>query len=91
AAVAGNTGKMVALVRGDTEKYSCETLLTDLDEVANGVKHFPESWIGEDKISVNYQFNKYIMPLIQGEVQVPYENGMPAFAHLAKVKAQPQA
>ena len=91
AAVEGNSGKMVALVRGDTDKYSCETVLTDLDQVANGVKHFPEAWIGEDKISINYQFNKYILPLMQGEVQVPYENGMPAFVRLAKVKAEPQA
>ena len=32
-----------------------------------------------------------ILPLMQGEVQVPYENGMPAFVRLAKVKAEPQA
>ena len=88
AAVAGESGKMVALVRGDTEKYSCETALVDLSSVANGVKHFPENWIGEDKISVNYQFNKYILPLIQGEVQVPFENGLPAYVYLAKVKVE---
>ena len=91
AAVDGESGVMVTLVRGDTEKYTCETVLTELDKVANGVKHFPENWIGEDKISINYQFNKYILPLIQGEVQVPYENGMPAFVRLAKVKAEPEA
>ena len=88
AAVSGVSGKMVALVRGDTEKYSCETTLADLGEVANGVKHFPENWIAEDKISISYQFNKYILPLIQGEVQVPFENGMPSFARLAKVKIE---
>ena len=84
AAVEGNSGVMVALVRGDTEKYSCETTLVDLASVANGVKHFPENWIGEDKISINYQFNKYILPLLQGEVAVPYENGMPAYVRLEK-------
>ena len=89
-AVDGHSGVMVTLVRGDTEKYTCETVLTELDKVANVVKHFPENWIGEDKISINYQFNKYILPLLQGEVQVPYENGMPAYVRLAKVKAFPQ-
>lgn len=91
AAVDGESGVMVTLVRGDTEKYSCETVLTELDRVANGVKHFPENWIGEDKISISYQFNKYMLPLMQGEVQVPFENGMPAFVRLAKVKAEPHS
>ena len=90
AAVEGNDGMMVALVRGDTEKYSCETVLVPLGEVANGVKHFPENWIAEDKISISYQFNKYILPLIQGEVCVPFENGMPAYVRLAKEPVQQQ-
>lgn len=90
AAIEGHSGKMVALVRGDTDKYTCETTLVDINDVANGVKHFPENWIGEDKISITYQFNKYILPLLQGEVQVPYENGMPAYVRLAQVKVAPQ-
>ena len=90
AAVEGQSGKMVALVRADSEKYACETLLVPLSEVANGVKHFPEAWIAEDKISISYQFNKYVMPLIQGEVQVPYENGLPAYVRLSKVKVPQQ-
>ena len=84
AAVNGETGKMVAIVRGDSDKYKAETVLVDLSEVANGVKHFPESWINEDKISISQQFNKYVLPLIQGEVKVPYENGLPAYVRLAK-------
>lgn len=84
AAVNGETGKMVAIVRGDSDKYKAETVLVDLSEVANGVKHFPENWINEDKISISQQFNKYLLPLIQGEVKVPYENGLPAYVRLAK-------
>lgn len=88
AAVGGASAMMVALVRGDTDKYTCETALVPLSEVANGVKHFPENWIAEDKISISYQFNKYILPLIQGEVEVPFENGMPSYVRLAKVKVE---
>lgn len=54
------------------------------------MKHFPETWIAEDKISISYQFNKYVMPLVQGEVQVPYENGLPAYVRLAKSKVPQQ-
>ncbi len=90
AAIAGETDKMVTLLRGDGEPYRCETGLTDLSEVANGVKKFPESWINEDGISMNFNFYKYALPLIQGEVQVPYENGVPSLAKLKMVKVTRQ-
>ncbi len=89
AAIDGQSGKMVAMVRTDSDKYGVETTLVDLEEIANGVKHFPENWIAEDRISISYQFNKYILPLIQGEVVVPYENGLPTFARLSKNKIAP--
>jgi 6-phosphofructokinase 1 len=86
AAIAGETDKMVTLLRGDGETYTCETGLASLSEIANGVKKLPESWINEDGVSMNYNFYKYALPLIQGEVQVPYENGVPTFAKLKMVR-----
>jgi len=86
AAIAGETDKMVTLLRGDGESYKFETGLAPLSEVANGVKKFPESWINEDGASMNFNFYKYALPLIQGEVEVPYENGVPALAELGMVK-----
>ena len=85
AAVAGETDKCVILVRGDTDQYSCETALVPLSEIANGVKALPKEWINEDGVSMNFQFARYALPLIQGEVQVPFENGLPAFVRLDKV------
>ena len=61
-----------------------------LSDVANVEKKFPELWLGEDKMSISYKFNKYILPLIQGEVQVPYENGLPNFVKLSKVMVEPK-
>jgi len=86
AAIAGETDKMVTLVRGDGETYTCETGLTPLAEIANGVKKLPESWINEDGVSMNFNFYKYALPLIQGEVKVPFENGVPVLAKLKMVK-----
>ncbi len=85
AAVNGETDKCVILVRGDTDQYSCETALVPLSEIANGVKHLPKEWINEDGVSMNFQFARYALPLIQGEVAVPFENGLPAFVRLEKV------
>lgn len=85
AALNGVTDKMVTLLRGDTDLYTCETGLVDLNEVANGVKHLPTDWINADGISLNHKFVKYALPLIQGEVVVPRENGVPAFVRLAGI------
>jgi 6-phosphofructokinase 1 len=84
AAVAGESGKMVILVRGDSDHYTCETGLTNLADVLTGPKPFPPTWINDDGLSLNFQFTKYAMPLIQGEVKVPFENGVPKFVSLAR-------
>jgi 6-phosphofructokinase 1 len=80
----GITDKMITLMRGETDHYTCETGLADLQEVANGVKHLPRNWIAEDGVSMTYQFVKYALPLIQGEVEVPRDNGLPNYVQLAK-------
>ncbi len=84
AAIAGETGKMVTLVRGDSDAYSCETGLTSLTELAGAVKKLPRAWINEDGVSLNFQFFRYALPLIQGEVTVPFDNGIPAYIRLGK-------
>ncbi len=86
AAIDGQTDKMVTLVRGDTDHYSVETGLAPLSDIANGVKKLPREWINEDGTSMNFQFLRYAQPLIQGEAQLPYENGVPVFARLDKVR-----
>ena len=86
AAIAGENDKLVTLVRGDTDTYTCETGLVALSEVANNVKKLPREWINEDGVSMNFQFIRYAQPLIQGEVSVPHENGVPVFARLDKVR-----
>jgi len=90
AAVSGETDQMVTLVRGDGDHYTCETGLAPLSEIANGVKPLPREWIHEDGVSMNYQFFRYALPLIQGEVAVPYENGLPVMAHLEMHRVRKQ-
>ena len=84
AAVNGESDKMVTLVRGDGDHYTCETGLTSLAELAGNVKKLPREWINEDGVSLNFQFYRYATPLIQGEVVVPFDNGVPSFVRLAK-------
>jgi 6-phosphofructokinase 1 len=86
AAVNGETNKLITLVRGDTDVYTCETGLAPLADVANNVKKLPREWINEDGVSMNFQFIRYAQPLIQGEVVVPHDSGVPVFARLDKVR-----
>ena len=86
AAIAGETDKMVTLLRGDKEAYSCETGLAPLSEVANSIKKLPREWINEDGTSMNFQFLRYAQPLIQGEIVLPHDGGVPVFARLEKVR-----
>jgi len=90
AAVDGQTDKMVTLLRGEGDNYTCETGLAPLADIANGVKKLPADWINEDGVSMNFQFIRYAQPLIQDEVEVPYENGLPVFARLNKVRVAKQ-
>jgi 6-phosphofructokinase 1 len=86
AAIAGETDKMVTLVRGETEHYTVETGLAPLGEIANGTKKLPREWINEDLVSMNFQFLRYAQPLIQGEVTLPYDTGVATYARLDKVR-----
>ncbi len=88
AAVAGESGKMVILNRTGKDQYAVETLLAPLADIANGVKAFPEKWIGEDKMSIHPDFARYAQPLIQGELQLPYEQGLPRYAQLSAIRVQ---
>ena len=78
----GITGKMLMLVRGENDNYTCETSFCDIAEAVATPKTIPANWINEDKTSLSVQFNKYASPLIQGEVQLPTENGLPVMAQL---------
>ena len=88
AAVEGETDKMVTLIRGDGDHYTVETGLAPLSDISNGVKKLPREWINEDGVSMNFQFVRYAQPLIQGEVALPFDNGLPAFAHLEKRRVE---
>jgi 6-phosphofructokinase 1 len=88
-AVSGTTGKMVAFQREYIDgKYNCKLVLLPLDSVANYEKKVPLEWINESGNGLNRQFIDYLLPLIQGEPELPLENSMPRYARLKKVLAK---
>ena len=88
-AVAGETGKMVAFKRAEgVDGYKCEYVLVPLTSVANYEKKVPVEWINARGNDVSDEFIKYALPLIQGEIQMKKEHGLPRFVHLKKVVAK---
>ena len=88
-AVAGITDKMVAFERIiDNDRYVCKTKLLPLSEVANTEKKVPREWINAEGNNVTQPFIDYVLPLIQGEPQLPKYDSLPRFAKLKKVIAE---
>ena len=85
-AVAGETGKMVAFKREIVDgEYRCKMELIPLTDVANYEKKVPLDWINATDNFVTMDFIEYVMPLIQGEPEIPRERSMPRYAKLKKV------
>ena len=84
-ALAGESGKMVGFRCERGNGYVCHYELFDLEKVANFEKKVPLEWITSDNAYVTQDFVDYCTPLIEGEPQLRYENGLPRFAKLKQV------
>lgn len=77
-ALKGETGKMIAFNR--TEDYRIDYVTEDVNLICNQEKTVPLEWIINDGSDIGEEFIRYAAPLIQGDVSVPSENGLPKFA-----------
>lgn len=75
----GDSGSMVAIKRDNTEVYSSSVFTVDTKDVANHIKYVPYDWINEEGNNVNEKAYEYILPLIQGNVDLFYDNSIPKF------------
>lgn len=77
-AISGESGKMIAFRRVKKSKeYQVKFFAEDVKEIANKIKKVPASYINEAKNGVTKECVDYILPLIQGEAKVFYEDGIP--------------
>ena len=81
AALNGASGKMVSFERLDGDDYQIDYVLKDVNVICNQEKCVPATWITADGSDVTEDFIRYARPLIQGEVTVPTEDGVPKFAY----------
>ncbi len=79
-ALAGVTGKMVSLRRTSDDPYACETGLSNLSEVANGVKYLPREFMDVAGTHISEAMRTYVRPLLRGEVPIRVgADGLPTF------------
>ena len=89
AALDGESGKMVAFEREYVcGQYQCNTVLVDVQEVANAEKVVPREWINEEGNNVTEDVIEYTKPLILGEPRLSNERSLPRFARLKLIKTK---
>lgn len=76
-ALEGQNGVMAAIVRKSDSPYVVEYAAVPVNQVSNKEKKVPDEFINEHKNDVTPEMVAYLLPLIQGEVNQEYVNGIP--------------
>lgn len=76
-ALKGETASMVAMKR--EEPYHITYHAAPIGDIANEIKSVPREWITPAGNDVTPEMVSYLLPLIQGEVDIAYENGIPVY------------
>ncbi len=83
--VAGLSGYMMGIKRVSSKPYVAEILPIELAKAANDEQVLPACYLSESGTYIDPSYVDYVLPLIQGEARLPFENGMPRFSLLKKV------
>ena len=76
-ALKGMNGVMPIIARSKGPKYKWSIEPAPLSKIANLEKKLPKSFIAKNKMDITQKAIDYLMPLIQGESNPPYKNGIP--------------
>lgn len=85
-AMRGLRGVMITLERKDKPFYMSSAGSVGLEKVANVEKTMPLSMINDERNYVTDEFIRYAQPLIEGEIKIPMDKGLPAFVTLEGYK-----
>jgi len=68
---------MSTIIRKSNTPYEIRLDSVPVSEVANVEKSVPLNWINKECNGVQNEMIEYLLPLIQGEVQIEYRDGVP--------------
>ncbi|MBP1544567.1 MAG: 6-phosphofructokinase [Oscillospiraceae bacterium] len=78
----GESGVMMCFKRISNNPYRCEIVSAEIAKIANQEKKFPREWINLEGNNVTIDALNYFLPLIQGEPEIEYRNGIPVHFRL---------
>ena len=70
---------MLTIVREQNAPYQTSISSVPVTQVANEAKSVPLSWINEEGNDVTEDMLTYLRPLIEGEPDINYQNGLPVY------------
>ncbi len=76
-ALNGETGIMMIYVREPGDNYKVNVSSAKIENIANAVRTVPKEYLDSKGSNISESGLKYLSPLIMGEVEIEYENGMP--------------
>ena len=79
----GITASMVIMNRTSNDPYTIEYAHAEIKNIANEAKSVPREWINDAGNDVTEEMIDYLLPLIQGESNVTYKNGLPVYANVS--------
>ena len=78
-ALANKSGHVMGFKRISNNPYQVDYISSDVRKIANLEQKIPTEWINKDGNNITQKLYDYLFPLIQGEVSVNYQNGIPAY------------
>ena len=81
-ALQGKSGLMASVERISSHPYQVRYTAVPVCEVSNHEKKVPADYINEAGNDVTEKMMEYLKPLIHGETEVIYENGIPKYLYL---------
>lgn len=82
----GVTASMVTLTRTSNTPYAVAYNYAPIRGIANEAKSIPREWINAHGNDIRQELYNYLYPLIQGEVSLTYQNGVPVYMPVPHLK-----
>lgn len=79
----GESAIMMIFKRISNKPYLTEIQSENIENIANAERGIPIDWINEDHNGIKKEFYNYMLPLIQGEVELKYKNGIPSYINIS--------
>ncbi|MBR3833105.1 MAG: 6-phosphofructokinase [Lachnospiraceae bacterium] len=79
----GNSEFMTILTRTSNSPYQYEISHSPVTHIANKAKSVPREWINEAGNDVTEEMLTYLTPLVEGEIQLNYSNGLPSYPDIS--------